>query len=1202
MTNTNSEAPFHLIAESAPDAIFISTDGRFVYVNPAAVTLFGARSASELLATLVIDRIHPDDREIVKERVRLLMERGDKAPLLEERYLRLDGSQIDVEVSAVPFRFDGKKSGLVFVRDISVRKQAEIALRRSEERFRMMFERNDAVMLLIEPKSGAIVDANAAASRFYGFSGAQLKKMSITDINPLSPQEIEQQRLRALEMECNYFIFPHRLANGEMRTVEIHATPITTENNTLLLSIIHDITARERAESELQQSKNLLQSIIDNTTSVIFAKDLAGRYMLINKRYEQLVHTEMAAMVGKTDGELFSAEVAQRLQEADRSVLASGHPMEFEEIVPLDDGLHTFLAVKFPLFDETGQSYAVCGIATDITERIRIQEEVEHLNQTLEQRVVERTRALHTTEAELRAALSLNENILKTTSQGIAVYRDDGQCILCNAGMSEITGGDRKALLKQNFRQLHSWKKNGLVAAAERVLSSGIREEHEAELTTSFNRRLWLHYQFSRLNELGTPHLLLIAQDISTQRRAAEILAKQEREFRTLAENVPDNILRTDRQARLLFCNPSMENFLGRPTQELQGMTLCESFPDGRYDALTEAILRVATHGSCEEFELVSRSDGRIRYQAIRIVAEHGDDGAPLSVLAVGRDLTEQRTAEEELRLAASVFHNSAEGVLITDADSTILSINPAFTEITGYTEEEALGKQPNMLRSDRHTPEFYTALWQQLASTGHWQGEIWNRRKGGEAFLEWLTINRIDDHKGMPIRYVAVFHDITELRQKDEHIHHLAFHDALTGLPNRSLLQDRIDHALKRAKRENGRLSVTFIDLDRFKAINDSLGHDIGDLLLQEVAQRIERHVRASDTVARMGGDEFVVLMEDLHTSGDCANLAEIILTEIAKPMALNGKQVTVGASMGMAFFPEDGDNTLELMKHADMAMYEAKATGRNTFRFFKPEMLQRVSHRLEMEMELRKALQYGELELHYQPKVLMASGKPIGAEALVRWRHPQKGLIPPIEFLPLARECGLISELGEWVLEEACRQIAIWQRQGHSIKLAINLSAQQLDNDNLVTRIHSATRRHNIEAASLEVELTESEIMDNPGMVIGQLESLRRLGVTIAVDDFGTGYSSLAYLKNLPLDVLKVDRSFVKEADSNQDDAQIIHTILMLGRTLNLAVVAEGIETPQQVKLLTSLGCEMAQGFYYSPPLTADGFITWWEGASGD
>ena len=456
-----------------------------------------------------------------------------------------------------------------------------------------------------------------------------------------------------------------------------------------------------------------------------------------------------------------------------------------------------------------------------------------------------------------------------------------------------------------------------------------------------------------------------------------------------------------------------------------------------------------------------------------------------------------------------------------------------------------------------------------------------------------WIAINRINGVVGAPLRYASVFHDITELRRKDEQIRHQAFHDALTGLPNRALMQDRLLHALERAKREAGRLSVTFIDLDRFKAINDGLGHDVGDLLLQEVARRIKSRMRTADTVARLGGDEFVVLMEDLREVGDCADLAQELIAEIARPMELSGHAVEISASMGMAFYPEDGSNPLELMKRADLAMYAAKSAGRNTYRFFQQDMQDQVSQRLALEMALRLAFTQRNLELHYQPKVDLGHGQGyFGVEALVRWRHPLRGLLLPADFIPLAEECGLISELGELVLDEVST-ISRLEDCRHALKVPFMFWRTRWKRENLVARISELTTHHGSSRPGNRAYRRRGDgVFENtpPACSLACSD-----GVAVAVGDFCAGYSSLAYLRQLPINTLKINHSFVTDADHNEEDAQIVKTILALGRMFKLTMEAEGVETSHQAKLLQSFGCGIAQGYLFSPPLPASEFEDW-------
>ncbi|TCJ13510.1 EAL domain-containing protein [Parasulfuritortus cantonensis] len=546
-----------------------------------------------------------------------------------------------------------------------------------------------------------------------------------------------------------------------------------------------------------------------------------------------------------------------------------------------------------------------------------------------------------------------------------------------------------------------------------------------------------------------------------------------------------------------------------------------------------------------------------------------------------------------DLLLAGSVVDNTSEGVMVTDSQARILSVNRAFTEITGYGAEEAVGATPRLLRSDYQDAEFYRAMWQQLLGDGRWQGELWNRRKNGEAFLEWLTINRVAGAHAGAERYIAVFTDVTEQRRKDERIQFLAFHDPLTGLPNRALVQDRLQHAIELARRQHGRAGVMMIDLDRFKAVNDGIGHDVGDQLLKVVAERLTGSLRRTDTVGRMGGDEFLVVLEDGAAPEMYAEVAEGLIRTISEPAVIQAHHIEVGASVGIAFYPDDGGDVATLLKQADVAMYAAKADGKGVCRFFSADMTERASRFLAMEMELRQALARDELELHYQPKMSLADGRLHGVEALVRWRHPTRGLLMPADFIPVAEDSGIIVALGDWVLTEACRQAAVWQ--GRMGTIAVNVSGRQMERVDLVARIGELTARYGIPPAYLQIELTESMIMGDPERAAGLLGKLRELGITVAIDDFGTGYSSLSYLRRLPIDVLKIDRSFVLGTGTDQEVTEIARTVVALGQALRMAVVAEGIEAEAQATLLRDMGCDLGQGYLYAEPLAAAALEAW-------
>jgi len=550
-----------------------------------------------------------------------------------------------------------------------------------------------------------------------------------------------------------------------------------------------------------------------------------------------------------------------------------------------------------------------------------------------------------------------------------------------------------------------------------------------------------------------------------------------------------------------------------------------------------------------------------------------------------------QRQTESILRQSATVFESAAEGVMITDADAKIIAVNRAFTSITGYAEKEVLGKNASILRSDRHDREFYKSMWSSLLQHGEWKGEISGRRKNGEVFPKWLTISAVRDDGGRLTHYVGMFSDISPLKESEAQLHHLAHHDALTGLPNRLLLNARLEHSLQHARSEGINVAVLFLDLDHFKKVNDSMGHPVGDRLLQLVAERLLVSVREEDTVARLGGDELTIVLESLKDARYAATVAQKILDDLLKPFELEGRDVFVSASIGISIYPRDGRDTTALLKNADAAMYMAKSEGRNGYHFYSKELTARACDSLALEANLYRALEREELFLHFQPQVSLQSGNVVGVEALVRWRHPEIGVISPARFIPLAEENGLIGAIGNWVLRTACAQAKIWQKRGlKPFRIAVNLSGRQLRQTSIVREVRDVLEDTGLDPSYLELELTESSVMHQAEQAAKTLDALRGLGTTIAIDDFGTGYSSLSYLKRFPVDRLKIDRSFVRDIPQDANDIALAKAIVVLGHSLNLSVVAEGVETQAQRELLTSIGCDEMQGFLYSRPKTAD------------
>ena len=565
-----------------------------------------------------------------------------------------------------------------------------------------------------------------------------------------------------------------------------------------------------------------------------------------------------------------------------------------------------------------------------------------------------------------------------------------------------------------------------------------------------------------------------------------------------------------------------------------------------------------------------------------------------LSVSKAHADLQEHAAAlgraEAELRLYATVFTNASEGMLITDAHSRIIASNPAFSRITGYSPAEVVGRSPVLLNSGRQDSGFYRRMWSTLASRGKWQGELWNRRRDGSIYPEWLSITAVPGEGEATCNYIGIFSDITERKEAEARILHLAHHDPLTNLPNRALLNDRLGQTLLQARRDGRGAAVLLLDLDRFKTINDTLGHERGDSLLLEICTRCRRVLRDTDTLARLSGDEFVIVLPDAATADLAADTARRILDAIALPCRLGEHELSITASIGIALFPRDGGDESTLLRNADAAMHRAKEAGRNAFEFYTEDMNTSSLGRLLLEHQLRGAAERGELLLHYQPKVSAADGRLGGFEALLRWQHPELGMVSPGQFIPLAEESGLIVPIGQWVLEEACRQQRAWLDAGFEVPpLAVNRSAHQLAQPDIVATVAAAIGRHHLAPGLIELELTETMLMRDVDRTIRTLVRLREMGVRLSIDDFGTGYSSLNYLRQFPVNALKIDRSFVGDIGSDGAEGKIAAAIVGMAHSLGLEAVAEGVETETQRAFLQMHGCHQLQGYLIARPAPA-------------
>ncbi|AZD18144.1 sensor domain-containing protein [Pseudomonas chlororaphis] len=703
-----------------------------------------------------------------------------------------------------------------------------------------------------------------------------------------------------------------------------------------------------------------------------------------------------------------------------------------------------------------------------------------------------------------------------------------------------------------------------------------------------------------------------VAKDITDQIEASESLRDSERRYRMLAESISDVIFSTDSKMALNYVSPSVQSVLGYDAewifqngwqstianpQQLTGIyALMERVSKALDKPEQLARLRNQVQTQLFLFDCL-RADGRKIPIELRLVLVWDELGAFEGVLGVGRDISQQRRAEKDLRMAATAFEHSTSAILITDPAGYIVQANEAFSRVSGYAVSQVLDQLPNMLTVDEQQEAHLRYVLKQLHQHSTWEGEVWLKRRNGEHYPAWVGITAVLDDEGDLASYVCFFTDISERKASEQRIHRLAYYDALTHLPNRTLFQDRLHTALQSAERQKSWVVLMFLDLDRFKPINDSLGHAAGDRMLKEMATRLLDCVDNDDTVARMGGDEFTLLLQPRSSREIALNraihVAEQILASLVKPFVLEGREFFVTASIGIALSPQDGNELSQLMKNADTAMYHAKERGKNNFQFYQADMNASALERLELESDLRHALEQQEFILYYQPQFSGDGKRLTGAEALLRWRHPRRGLVPPGDFIPVLEELGLVVDVGDWVISEACRQLKAWHQAKVRVpKVSVNISARQFSDGQLGMRIATILKDTGLPPACLELELTESILMREVSEAMQILDGLKNLGLSIAVDDFGTGYSSLNYLKQFPIDVLKIDRTFVDGLPSGEQDAQIARAIIAMAHSLNLAVIAEGVETHEQLDFLREHGCDEVQGYLFGRPMPANSF----------
>ncbi|UCV15629.1 EAL domain-containing protein [Quatrionicoccus australiensis] len=933
--------------------------------------------------------------------------------------------------------------------------------------------------------------------------------------------------------------------------------------------------AHPGAEGNLEEPALFARTIANHLPGLVayWTKDL--RCAFANEQYfawfgrtsEQMLGLPMQELLGKN---LFQDNHAH-IQAALR-----GEDQQFERQLIKTDGQVRHTWTQYIAHKVAGEVAGFVVLVTDIT-------------------------SIKQTQAELR----ISNIALQAISQGVIITGPNQEIITANAAFLSITGYALHEVLGKNCRLLQG-------ALSDPQTVGAIREALRKE--SNFSGEL-LNYRKSGepfWNELNISpihdgagqltHFIGITRDITERKRMAATQAAALSRLENIADRAPGVVyeyrLRPDGSACFPFASDAIRQVYRVSPEEVRddaSAVFAILHPEDLADVEASILQSARTLEPWRKEYRVRFNDGTVRWLFGNALPHREADGSTLWHGFI-TDISGQKQAEEELRIAAIAFASQS-GMVITDAAGVILRVNPAFTRLTGYTAEEAIGQTPALLNSGRQDKLFYQRMWQSLQEKGYWQGEIWNKRKNGQIYAELLTITAVITPDRGITHFVGNFSDITEDKEAEAEIHRLAYYDSLTRLPNRRLLLDRLGQAIIAAARSDQYGVIFFIDLDNFKALNDTRGHDVGDLLLVEVARRLSAAVRASDTVARQGGDEFVVLMENMGSNPEEAarlanTLGEKLRLAIDQPFILKGYEHHCRVSIGVSMFHQQ-DTVENLFKQADLALYQAKNAGRNTLRFFDPAMQAALDRRSALEADLRLALKNGELLLHYQPQ-LDAGRRVIGAEALVRWQHPTRGLIAPGDFIPLAEDTGLILPLGQWVLETACAQLKIWENapSTRKLQLAVNVSARQFRQSDFVALVRNTLLASAANPARLKLELTESLVLEDVRDSIEKMHAIKRLGVKFSLDDFGTGHSSLSYLGQLPLDQLKIDQSFVRNLPGRKNDETIARTIITMGLGLDMDVIAEGVENEEQLAFLDFHGCHAFQGYLFSRPLPAEQF----------
>lgn len=1119
--------------------------------------------------------------------------KADGEDRFETMHRRKDGTLFDVEVGVQYRAADGGRL-VVFLQDITERKQTEAALLSSEAHLRTIIDN--------EPECIKIVDAHGRLKQMNPAGLAMIEADSLAQMAGHSLLEVvaPEHRMafaglhkRVIAGESGQLEFEVVGLKGGRRWLETHAVPMQEHGETMLLGVTRDITRRKQAEEALRESEFRWKFAIEGSGDCVWDTNEVDRTITFSKTWKEMLgyseHEDMNS-IDEWESLIHPEDKMSTLTNVQDCLDGKIPTFVCEYRILCKDGSYKWMLDRGVIVsrNKDGKPLRMLGTSSDISKRKQMEEALR--------------------ESEFRWKFAI-----EGSGDGVWDVNVQTEEAKYSKRWKEMLGYSEEDIMEHRhewINRIHPQDKAKVLAAGQAYLE-GLSDSYVVEyrLQCKDGSYKWMlsRGMIVSHDQNGKPLRVIGTQTDITERKTAQLALQQTRtaleeshdRFKDLYEFAPIGYLTISKHGLITQLNWRASAMLGMDRKHIIHKRFAEFIDEsdkGRWSRMFLAMKDLAS-GEEYSFDLKFHLHNQMTFHANLNCARMSDEDEQSMLRVTLEDITMVKKSEADLRIAATAFE-SQDGLMITDAENKILKVNKAFSAITGYSDEEVVGKSPSILASGRHDASFFSAMWDTLDKTGHWTGEIWNRRKSGDIYPENLTISAVKADNGIVTNYVGTFTDTSMMKAAAEEIQQLAFYDSLTQLPNRRLLMDRLKHALATIGRSGRQGAVLFLDLDHFKVLNDSLGHDIGDLLLQQVASRLTACVREGDTVARLGGDEYVVVLEDLseqslEAAAQTETIANKILAALNQPYQLNEHEHHITPSIGIALFNNHQITIEELLKQADIAMYQAKKAGRNTMRFFNPQMQISITARVALERELRKALENKQLQLYYQIQV-DNSGHVLGAEALIRWLHPERGLVSPAQFIQLAEETGLIMSIGHWVLDTACAQIKAWHKHAHTrdLTLSINVSAKQFRQPDFVAQVRAAIERHSIDPMQLKLELTESLLLENIEDTISSMTVLGEIGVQFSLDDFGTGYSSLQYLKRLPLFQLKIDQSFVRDIVTDSHDRSIVRTIIAMAQSLYLNVIAEGVETEEQRELLLSNGCKRYQGYLFGRPVPIDQF----------